>query len=382
MASIKKYKAARAKNGYAWRVQYRSPDGKNRTKQGFKTKDEAQAWADSNATATRDGSWIDPALGKVTVGDLAATWKKSWAHLKPATKSINESTWRMHVEPEWGHRQIKSIRKSEVQVWLGGIKKFTSGTNPEPTEEPASPTTVRNCHMVLAQILDLAVDDRMIASNPARGVKLPAKGAPVKAYLTADQLSMLVTECGDKGDLVALLGTAGLRYGEATALKVGDVDFLRRRVRVERTVRITKDGPVWGEPKTGERRTVAITKWVAGLLEKRTRGKGKDDLLWTAGNGGPLRPLGHTSVFAHAVKRCQAKDNDFPSLTPHGLRHVAAGLMVSTGANVKIVQKMLGHASAAMTLDTYADLFDADLDSAAGRMDELLTGVVELSWKE
>lgn len=53
---------------------------------------------------------------------------------------------------------------------------------------------------------------------------------------------------------------------------------------------------------------------------------------------------------------------------------------MSTGANVKVVQRQLGHASAAMTLDTYADLFDADLDSAASKMDEAFTNVVGLSW--
>lgn len=58
-------------------------------------------------------------------------------------------------------------------------------------------------------------------------------------------------------------------------------------------------------------------------------------------------------------------DRDFPRLTPHDLRHTAASLAISAGANVKAVQKMLGHASAAMTLDTYADLFDDDLDAVA-----------------
>lgn len=367
MASVTPYNT---KTGKRWRVQYRDPAGKGRTKRGFKRKSDAQAWAAKNTTAMGDGDWIAPELGTTTVNDLAETWKQSWAHLKPATKSINESTWRIHVEPAWGDRQIKTIRQSEVQVWLGTIKKHTSGTDPEPTDAPASPTTVRNCHMVLAQILDLAVQDRMIPSNPARGVKLPKKNPGIKVYLTPGQLQALVRECGDMGDLIALLGTSGLRYGEATALRVGDIDFLRRRIRVERNVRHTKDGPVYGTPKTGERRTVAITEWVAGLLEKRTRGKTKDDLLWTATNGGPLRPLGHTSFFAHAVKRCQAKDASFPSkLTPHGLRHVAAGLMVGSGASVKVVQRQLGHASAAMTLDRYSDLFDGDLDAVAEKMD-------------
>lgn len=366
MASVSQYET---KKGKRWRVQYRDPAGKVRTKRGFVRKGDAQAWADKNAVSINEQDWVDPTHGAVTVGELAKTWQRSWSHLKPATREINESTWRIHVEPMWGARQIRSIRRSEVQVWLGEIKQHKRGTSVA-TDKPASATTVRNCHMVLAQILDLAVEDRLIRGNPARGVKLPAKTPAVKVYLTPAQLEGLVAECGPMGDLVALLGTSGLRYGEATALRVGDVDFLRRRVRVERNVRVTKDGPVFGTPKTGERRTVALTGWVAGLLEERTRGKGKDDLLWVAGNGGPLRPLGHTSFFAHAVKRCQEMDSSFPArLTPHGLRHVAAGLMVSSGASVKVVQRQLGHASAAMTLDRYSDLFDGDLDAVAEKMD-------------
>ena len=58
-------------------------------------------------------------------------------------------------------------------------------------------------------------------------------------------------------------------------------------------------------------------------------------------------------------------------LTAHALRHTAASLAISAGANVKAVQRMLGHASAAMTLDVYADLFDSDLDTVADRLDEL-----------
>jgi integrase len=61
----------------------------------------------------------------------------------------------------------------------------------------------------------------------------------------------------------------------------------------------------------------------------------------------------------------QETDADFPAMSPHDLRHTAASLAVSAGANVKAVQRMLGHASAAMTLDVYADLFDDDLDAVA-----------------
>jgi len=65
------------------------------------------------------------------------------------------------------------------------------------------------------------------------------------------------------------------------------------------------------------------------------------------------------------VARCREVDKTFPRVTAHDLRHTAASLAIHAGANPKVVQRMLGHSSAAMTLDVYADLFDSDLDSVA-----------------
>lgn len=65
------------------------------------------------------------------------------------------------------------------------------------------------------------------------------------------------------------------------------------------------------------------------------------------------------------MRRCQAADPTFPRVTAHDLRHTAASLAISSGAHPKVVQRMLGHKSAAMTLDTYADLFESDLDTVA-----------------
>ena len=74
------------------------------------------------------------------------------------------------------------------------------------------------------------------------------------------------------------------------------------------------------------------------------------------------------SWFAGAVKR-----SGVPRITPHDLRHSAASFAVSAGANVKAVQKMLGHSSAAMTLEVYADLFDGDLDSVSEALDHAVS---------
>jgi integrase len=71
------------------------------------------------------------------------------------------------------------------------------------------------------------------------------------------------------------------------------------------------------------------------------------------------------------VRRRQAANPDFPRVTAHDRRHTAVSLAISAGANPKVVQRMLGHASAAMTLDVYADLFDSDLDTVAASVGKM-----------
>jgi integrase len=93
--------------------------------------------------------------------------------------------------------------------------------------------------------------------------------------------------------------------------------------------------------------------------------------------GGVLRNSNwRARVFAPAIAKCRKADESFPSITPHDLRHTAASLAVSADANVKAVQRMLGHAKASMTLDVYADLFDEDLDDVADRLDTAIKSAV------
>ncbi len=106
----------------------------------------------------------------------------------------------------------------------------------------------------------------------------------------------------------------------------------------------------WGTPKNHQRRSVPVPRFLADLLAVEVAGKGPDDLVFTSITGKPLRNLNfRRDSFDQA-----AVDAGLVGLTPHELRHTAASLAVSAGANVKAVQRMLGHASAAMTLDVYS----------------------------
>ena len=370
MASIKKYDTAK---GHSWRVQYRSPDGKSRTKQGFRTKAEAQSWADKNAVSIHDNDWINPRAGKVTVGTLGKRWLSTRTHLKPSTYRVVDQHWRVHVKPRWSSTPVSAVRHSSVQEWVSSIKR--------------SPTVVRGAYSCLSQIMDMAVADGAIRKNPCVGVAMPKKTRPRKVYLTAAQLRELADECTVHGELVLLLGTSGLRFGEAVALRPMDLDPLRNRARIERSAVTVGSDSIIGSPKSGKARAVAVAAEVMGELMILAEGKAPDALLWSRSDGSPLRIPGHGNWLDSAMKRVIARNEReiaeaeeegeaaparFPRVTPHGLRHVAAGLLVQSGANVKVVQRQLGHASAAMTLDTYAELFDDGLDEIVVKLGEVL----------
>ena len=116
-----------------------------------------------------------------------------------------------------------------------------------------------------------------------------------------------------------------------------------------------------GTTKAHKHRTVPLPEFLLPYLAARCEGKGRDDLLFPGVDGGHLkRPHGGSGWFDRAIA-----ESRLARITPHDLRHTAASLAVSAGANVKAVQKMLGHASAAETLDTYADLFYDGLEAVA-----------------
>ncbi|MGW6376287.1 tyrosine-type recombinase/integrase [Rhodococcus sp. NPDC055112] len=370
MATVKSYETAKGKR---YRVRYRKPDGRQTDKRGFTTKKAAEAYANTVEVDKLTGSYVAPSAGRYTIGELGPDWlARQRAHLKPAALHSIDSAWKVHVEPRWATTQIVKVTFTEVQTWVVELSARRGAT------------IVITAHSVLKRILDDAVRDNRLAKNPAEKVKLPRRTRKVSRYLTHRQVHQLAEESGRYRALVLLLAYVGLRWGEAAGLRVRDIDFLRRRALLhENAVHVGAESHV-GTLKGHKNRSVALPKFVVDELAQHCRGKGPGDLLWESQSGGHLRsPSSHDSWLSGAVARCQrtadlareAEGDDpttpeFPRVTAHDLRHTAASLAVSSGANVKAVQRMLGHSSAAMTLDVYADLFDDDLEDVAKRLDE------------
>lgn len=355
MATVESYENAAGKTLY--RVRYRTPDRKQTSKRGFKTKRDAQAFLHDLESSKGKGTFVDPADSRATVATLGADWLRHQSHLKPSSLRPVESAWRLHVMPRWGELSIGSIRHSDVQDW---VTKLT-GTH--------SATSVKRAHGVLAGILDTAVKDRRLPVNPARGVNLPRKRQKRHIYLTHQQVALLAEKAGANGTLVEVLAYCGLRWGEATALRVRDVDFEQRRFNVHENAVMVNNTIHVGTPKTHESRSVPYPKFL-DLEIRRDTNISPEWLLFGDGHDHMRLPNSRDGWFAASVKRAQRADPSFPRVTPHDLRHTAASLAVSAGANVKAVQRMLGHASAAMTLDVYSDLFDDDLNAVSKALDK------------
>jgi integrase len=352
VATVSTYATA---DGRRYRVRYRTPDRRQTDKRGFKTKREAELFAASVEVKKATGEFLDPSLARVTVGDRAIAWLRGReATVKASAYRPLEITWRLHVEPRWGSVALGAVQHSDVQDWIAELATKRSAT-----------VTLR-AYGILAGILDVAVKDRRVPRNAARGVELPRKVKKRHSYLTHDQVETLAREAGANGTLVRTLAYTGLRWGEAAGLRAESLDMLRRRIQVDENAVNVGGRIVVGTPKTHKRRSVPFPAFLAEELAKLCEGKPRDALVFGNGHNHILRPDQRRGWFVGARGRAGLP----ATLTIHDLRHTAASLAISSGANVKAVQRMLGHASAAMTLDTYADLFDDDLDAVSDALDQ------------
>jgi integrase len=325
------------------------------------------------------GTYVDPALARITLGEWAEIWLSAQAHLKATTRERYAGILREHIVPAWGSVRLANVSHADVQAWVSDL-----------ATSRRSPSTVRKIHRVLSLILDLAVRDGRLSRNVAEKINLPRPVRSEQRYLTIEQVEQLANECGYPSAfskhrpyaerecetyrlLVLFLAYTGVRFGEMAALKVGRLDLPRRRAVIAESVTVVQGkGFVWSAPKTHTRREVPLPAFLAEQLGSLVEGKAREDLVFpSVRSGGPVRAThfrrGHFDAAAKAV--------GLPGLHPHELRHTAASLAIASGADIKVVQQMLGHSSATMTLDTYGHLFDDRLDEVSNALDRARSSV-------
>ncbi len=179
--------------------------------------------------------------------------------------------------------------------------------------------------------------------------------------------------------LWVLLGTTGLRLGEALGLKWDDIDFTERRLVVRRTLqRHPGRGLVFAPPKTEKsRRTIHLSEAARQSLlghwqtepDRRAQARGwmETGLVFTNVGGGPVESGEVNRALTRALRAAGLQH-----IRVHDLRHTVASLLLEAGVHPKVVQELLGHSTIRLTLDTYSHLTPALHQEAARTMDRVI----------
>ncbi len=347
--------------GLRWMARYVDDKGREHTK-SFGRKVEAQQWLNKQVSDQVTGAWTDPKLSGETFGVLAERWFTTKATRAPKTVAGYRSLLDTLVLPRWESVPLRDVSFEDVQHWVSGLSVDGSVKR---EGQGLSASRVIQAHQVLNQVLRYAVRAKHLPANPADGVELPRKPETEQRYLTHELLHRLAVAAGRFRTLVLVLGYCGPRIGEASALRVGDVDLKARRIRIRRSVTYV-DGRGWveGPTKNHSARTVPVPSFLVPLLKTEIGERAADELLFPSHRGGFLTVGEVRWVFDPAATAVGEE-----GLTPHELRHTCASLAVSAGANIKVLQTLLGHKTATLTLDRYGHLFPDDLGKIADALD-------------
>jgi integrase len=246
---------------------------------------------------------------------------------------------------------LDRIRPSHVEGWVVELRR-----------KGLAESTIRSAYTILHAVLDTAVRDGALASNPAAAIRRPRVTAKEAAHLTPAQVAALLraAEGSRYAPMFALLVHTGLRRGEALALQWADVDFARSLLRVRGTLSRIDGGLLITEPKTAKsKRFVPISEPAARLLrqvqdsqaeERRLAGSAwrQTGFVFTTELGEPCDPRN-----ALRALRVAATKAGLPHAGLHTLRHSAASVMLTRGVPLKVVSEILGHSSIAITGDIY-----------------------------
>lgn len=272
-----------------------------------------------------------------------------------------------------GNVKLRELSRFDIQRAINAIAHM-------------SPASIRTRHAGLRSALQYAVNEGWIAQNPASRIPLPKIPRREMQALTEEQLHRLIETTLDPSwrCLWALLGSTGIRVGEALGLRWSYVDLDRRTLQV--VASLSRISGVWylHPPKSARsRRLISLSRSATEHLRIRRRVQALDKLRC-----GPAwkndRELVFTSPAGNPVYGTQASeilDRDIeaaglPRIRVHDLRHTAATIALQRGIHPKVVQDMLGHSSIAVTLDVYSHTMPGLHQQLADAMDSVLGGSV------
>lgn len=361
-----KTKSKRHGVGSRWQVNYVDLDG-NRTSATFDTKEEAELFDAGVKVKKNDGTLISADKREVILQDLWEPWLATKSHVAEKTRKDYISYWNVHVKPVWGKKRVSEIQEHQVIAWVAGLTSM-KGVPISGEPRPLSGSAKKKIADMFGSMLTRAVKMKIIPSNPLDGSSKPRVGKSERRYLNIEEVDSLLYAAKKPAVklILEVLIKTGLRVGEAKGLKVKDLDPERRRLYIRRDV---DDLGKIDETKTRQHRDVPLSQMMVLLLETESEGRDPESFLLPDEYGKVWTTARWRVIWENLLADAGLES----TLKTHELRHTAVSMAIAGGADVYVVQRMCGHASATTTLNSYGHLWDHGLDEAAEAIEQHLT---------
>lgn len=350
-----------------------APGSKGWTSATFATLPEAEQFV--RDIEQRGVKWALAEYRRAHLGDngpkldaWAETHFQTLTNTTPATVAKYRLIYKRHWSPQLGHMPIGSITRTHLAVALNQVG--------------GADQTRKNRWSVLTHIFKSAVANGTISKSPHVGIKLGRRTeheTTEHRYLTIDEFSAILNAAPRHYiPLLLTLGGTGIRWGEAAALQVGDINLDAKTVRVVKTVRADPTAPggkTIGPVKTKKgRRTVTLPGHVVEALRPLVEGRKTSERLFTGPNGGKVE---HSNFYRDAWQKQALPKSGIAKPWPrvHDLRHSHVAWLIAQGVPLPVIQARLGHEKITTTIDTYGHLLPDLQRAAADAADRVLSGI-------
>lgn len=367
MASVEKRPNA---SGVSWRVVWWQ-DGK-RESETLPTQADARKFkAHVEAAGNRwPAGWI-PRRGwdaEPVVRPTVAQWSERWlaalSGVTERTRADYERQLGQHVLPTLGDIPVDMVTREQVRAWVNGLGGL-------------APKTVHNLHGLLAGLMGDAAADGLRTGNPCDSTRLPREDhdKAEMVFLTPQEAATLVEHADPQvKDLITLLLGTGLRWGEVSALQVGDVDPFAATLSVKRAWQRTGTNTFeLGPPKTQRsRRTIGLSPTLVDVLLPHLAGRDGSEFVFVTAFGNWWRHANFRYRFW--VKVLDAANAAGMPKRPriHDLRHTHASWLIAAGVPLPMIQRRLGHESITTSIDRYGHLLPSLEDDVSAAIEAAL----------
>ncbi len=319
-----------------------------------------------------DGLILD--AGNLKLGEYLDRWLADSVRdtVRQRTYERYEQMVRVHIKPSLGRVRLKALNATHVR-----------GLYRQKLDAGLAPRTVRYVHTTLNKALKDALADGLIPRNVASAVRPPKLTKKEIRPLSPEQANIFLEAArGDRFEALYVMAiTTGLREGELLGLRWEDVDLESGTLSVRRTLSEARSGRFFEPPKNGKGRNIRLTARAVDALKRHKASQNEERLrlgtLWhDEGLVVPSltgTPMNAKNLTARSFKPLLKQAGLPHTVRFHDLRHTCATLLLSKGVHPKIVQELLGHATIAITLDTYSHVLPNMQSEVVTAMEEMLS---------